>query len=92
MTDGGGKKRSAVGQHHIMVEKVGTPITWPPEPVGPLQEQELMGPLKMLGPDDTSSSSRRTSENYVPLETLQKLVTYSIWHPPRIMHDFKQSR
>lgn len=92
VTNGGGSKRSAVGQHHLVVEKVGTPVTCPPESAGPLQQQELMGPLRIFGPDDSSSHSPGTSEKYAPLEILQKLVTYSIWHPPQVTHDFKQSR
>jgi hypothetical protein len=92
VTDGGGKKRSAIGQHHLVVEKIGTPITWPPEPTGPLQQQELMGPLRIFGSYDTSSHSPGASEKYAPLEILQKLVTYSVWHASQVTHDFKQSR
>jgi hypothetical protein len=90
VTIGEGKKRSTIGQHHIVVERVGTPITWPPEPVGSLQHQELMGPVTIFG--DTSSHSLGMPEKYTSLENLQKLVTYSIWHLPRVTHDFKQSR
>jgi hypothetical protein len=92
VTIGEDKKRSTIGQHHIVVESVGTPITWPPEPVGSLQPQELMGPLGVFGQCDTSSHSHGIPEKYASLETLQKLVTYSIWHPPRVTHDFRQTR
>jgi hypothetical protein len=92
VTVGEDKKRSTVGQHHIMVDRVGAPITWPPEHVVSLQHQELTGPLKVFGQCDSSSHSVGTPEKYASIETLQKLVTYSIWHPPRITHDFKQTR
>jgi hypothetical protein len=92
VTDGGGKKRSAIGQHHLVVEKIGTPIIWPLEPTGPLQQQELIGPLRIFGPSDTSSYSPEASEKYAPLEILQKLVTYSVLHASKVTHDFKQSR
>jgi len=92
VTIGEDKKRSAIGQHHIVVERVGTPITWPPEPVGSLQHQEIMGPLRVFGQCDTSSHSLGMPEKYASLETLQKLVTYSIWHPPRVTHDFNRTR
>ncbi|XP_021914689.1 trafficking protein particle complex subunit 8 isoform X2 [Zootermopsis nevadensis] len=92
VTDGGGKKRSAIGQHHLVVEKIGTPITWPLEPTGPLQQQELMGPLRIFHPHDTSSNSPGASEKYAPIEILQKLVTYNVWHASQVIHDFKKSR
>lgn len=92
MTDGGGNKRTAVGQHHLVVEKIGTPITWPQEPAGPLQQQDLMGPFRIFGPRDTSSYSPGASEKYASLEVLQKLVTYSVQHASQVTHDFKKSK
>ncbi|XP_067001319.1 trafficking protein particle complex subunit 8 isoform X2 [Anabrus simplex] len=92
---GQGKKRIALGQHHLRIEGVGKPSVWPPDltqaATAALHTQPD-GPLRIFGPEAVSSQSSSSVVPYPSLDILQKLVTYSIQHPSQIAHNFKQSR
>nr|CAD7454701.1 unnamed protein product [Timema tahoe] len=88
----GSNGRTVIGQHHVAIDKLDVSATWPPESSPALQMQEQQGPLYIFGPDVISSATSAMSDKYPSLDVLQRLVTYSIHHPPSIAHDFKHSR
>nr|CAD7396556.1 unnamed protein product [Timema cristinae] len=88
----GNNGRTVIGQHHIAIDKLDVSATWPPVSSPALQMQEQQGPLYIFGPDVISSATSAMSDKYPSLDVLQRLVTYSIHHPPSIAHDFKHSR
>nr|CAD7257197.1 unnamed protein product [Timema shepardi] len=88
----GNNGRTVIGQHHVAIDKLDVSATWPPVSSPALQMQEQQGPLYIFGPDVISSATSAMSDKYPSLDVLQRLVTYSIHHPPSIAHNFKHSR
>nr|CAD7195798.1 unnamed protein product [Timema douglasi] len=88
----GNNGRTVIGQHHVAIDKLDVSATWPPVSSPVLQMQEQQGPLYIFGPDVISSATSAMSDKYPSLDVLQRLVTYSIHHPPSIAHNFKHSR
>ncbi|KAK7864298.1 hypothetical protein R5R35_009554 [Gryllus longicercus] len=93
---GQGARRSAVGQTCILVRHAGVPASWPPAipQTGSMQALSPSWPLSSFGVETTPAlpASGNTGERFPALEALQKLVIFTISHPPRVMHDFKSSR
>lgn len=89
--NGKGTKRMALGQHHLILEKIAVSSVSPADdPKVPLPS-EIEGPLRMFAPDDSSYKSV-TSEKYPNIDVLQRLVVHNIRHSPKVCHDFSVSR
>lgn len=89
--NGKGTKRMALGQHHLILEKIAvSSVTPADDPKVPLPS-EIEGPLRMFAPDDSSYKSV-TSEKYPSIDVLQRLVVHNIRHSPKVCHDFSVSR
>lgn len=91
MTDNDGTCRTVLGQHHLRVGRVGAPAACPPSSGIVPQQPEPAGTIKIFGPD-ADPMPATAADKYTPLDTLQKLVTYSVQHAPSVAHDFARNR
>lgn len=86
VTENGGCKRVAEGQHHVQIERLDEQTTWPPDPLVPSFVQPT-NTLKIFGSDLTTSS---LASNSAVIK--QWLLTFSLIHPRTVNHDFSISR
>ncbi|XP_046999759.1 trafficking protein particle complex subunit 8 isoform X1 [Schistocerca americana] len=89
--NGKGTKRMALGQHHLILDKIAVLSVSSADDAKVPVPSEIEGPLRIFGPDDSSYKSV-TSEKYPTLDVLQRLVIHNIRHSPKVCHDFSVSR
>ncbi|XP_075215467.1 trafficking protein particle complex subunit 8 homolog l(3)76BDm isoform X2 [Lycorma delicatula] len=86
VTENGGCKRIAEGQHHVQLARLDEQTTWPPDPLVP----SFVPPTNTLRIFGSDSVTSHLANNSAVIR--QWLLTFSLIHPRTVHHDFSINR
>lgn len=87
ITENGGFRRAAIGQHHLNLDKLGVKV-WNLAVVDPSRGVESQ-PIKLFGSESSGDGGPNAGKGGSQ-ESDKKLVTFSLEHQLEVKHDFRK--